>query len=241
LTATEAVSKHLIEMINSGTWSPGDRLPPERKLAEQLGVGRTTVREALKLLTLSGFLRARRGSGTYVRDEYSSLLTHQMEWPALLGKKEVDQLLEVREALETQTARLAAQRATSEDIDMIASLAEMIDKEDREPEKWADIDFRFHLAIAAASKNPLFVQLLTSLEDLLKEYVVLANVAAEDMKTTANEHRRVASAIKSGNPDKAAQAMARHLVLSRLWVERTLSQLATTREENRAPGQARAG
>ncbi len=115
-TATEMVANRLVRLLANGALKPGDKLPPERELAHQLHVGRTTVREALKLLTLSGLLAARRGDGTYVNHEFTNFISRQIEWPVLLSAQELDMIVEVREALELKAARLAAERATGEEI-----------------------------------------------------------------------------------------------------------------------------
>jgi GntR family transcriptional repressor for pyruvate dehydrogenase complex len=218
MTATEAVAQRLIDLVGSRALKPGDRLPPERELAAQLQVGRTTVREALKLLTLSGLLEARRGSGTYVREDYSSFLASQMEWPALLGAREVDQIIEVREPLEMQAARLAAQRATPEEIEQIAVFRELLEIEGRDIERETDIDLEFHHAIARASHNALLVRLMLSLQTLLRQYIALSNEMTDDMRTTVQEHEAVYAAIKARDPEASARAMADHLRSSRAWI-----------------------
>jgi GntR family transcriptional repressor for pyruvate dehydrogenase complex len=128
-TAAEAVAQKLIGLFNNAVLKPGDRLPPERELAARLGVGRTTVREALKLLTLSGLLEAKRGSGTYVRADYSSFVANQVAWPALLNAQDVEVIFEVRAGLEVQAASLAAERASDAEI---ARIAEYRDRNPRE-------------------------------------------------------------------------------------------------------------
>ena len=109
-TVTEQVANRLVKLLSNGELKPGDKLPAERDLARQLNVGRTSVREALKLLTLSGLLEARRGDGTYVNTSFMGALTRHIEWPLLLNASELDRVVEVREALEVKAARLAAQR-----------------------------------------------------------------------------------------------------------------------------------
>ncbi len=222
-SATEAVAGSLIKLLNDGALLPGDRLPSERELATQLQVGRTTVREALKLLTLSGLLEAKRGSGTFVREDYSSFIANQVKWLTLLSAQDVDQLLEVREALELQTVKLATQRATDEEIKKIESFRKWPELKKRDAESDAENDFKFHLAIAVASHNQLLVELILSLRNLLRDYVILANELAEDMESTFQEHERVFQAILSRKPDVAAVAMSRHLAISRSWVEKTLA------------------
>jgi GntR family transcriptional repressor for pyruvate dehydrogenase complex len=230
VTATEAVTQRLIDLISSGLLKPGDRLPTERELAARLHVGRTTVREALKLLTLSGLLEAKRGSGTYVRKDYFNFVANQMEWPVLLSAQDVDQIFEVREALEVQSARLAAQRGTAEEIEQIAVYRKLLEIEGRDIEQETNIDLAFHHAIAVAAHNPLLLRLMLSLQNLLREYITLSNKMTDDMMTTLQEHEAIYKAIEARDPEAATQAMARHLAISRSWILRAT---ATSKPNNR--------
>lgn len=221
VTATEEVTRRLIGLINSGGLKPGDRLPPERALAAQLQVGRTTIREALKLLTLSGLLEARRGSGTFVRENYFNFVAHHIHWPTLLRARDVDLIFEVREALEVQTARLAAERATPEETEAIAVYRNLLELGARDVQRETEIDIEFHRAIAIAAHSDLLLQLLFSVEDLLREYIALSTTMTDNVRSTVQEHEAVFEAIRSRDPEAAARAMARHLAISRTWIVKT--------------------
>ncbi len=160
MTVTEAVAQRLISLLSKGAIKPGDKLPPERDLAAQLNVGRTTVREALKLLTLSGLLEAKRGDGTYVRQEFTSFLSQQIDWPVLLSATEIDLILEVRQPLEEQAARLAAERATPQEIENMTVYRELLEIQGRDIERETLIDLNFHQAVASASHNELLSRLI---------------------------------------------------------------------------------
>jgi GntR family transcriptional repressor for pyruvate dehydrogenase complex len=221
MTTTEAVAQQLIGLVNSGALKRGDRLPPERDLAKRLNVGRTSVREALKLLTLSGLLEARRGDGTYVRHVYSSFVAKQMEWPVLLSAQDVEHVFEVREALELRAASLAAQRATPEEVERIAIFREQrSDHEDVEKE--TDTDLAFHHNIVLATHNPLLERLMLSVQNLLREYVKLSiSRTPVDQGSTMVEHEAVYKAIAAHDPTAAMTAMSRHLQISRLQIEQS--------------------
>jgi GntR family transcriptional repressor for pyruvate dehydrogenase complex len=210
-TLAELVAQRLVTQISSGALRPGDKLPPERELAEKLGVGRTTVREAFKLLTLGGLLVARRGDGTYVRNEFTSLISRQIEWPVLLSVQEIDNIVEVREALEVKAARLAAVRATPEEIERIGVFREFLKIEGRDVERETDLDLQFHRAIADASHNELLSHLMLSLQNILRQYIAIANQMTERLETTVAEHRAVYEAIAARDSDAAEQAMMKHL------------------------------
>jgi GntR family transcriptional repressor for pyruvate dehydrogenase complex len=215
-TATEAVAQQLIHLISSGVLSTGDKLPSERDLAEQLHVGRTTVREALKLLTLSGVLEARRGDGTYVRQKYWSFVTDQIKWPTLLRPVDIEDLMEVRTPIEIRTARLAAKRATEDDLSEIRQALDDIRAiHGRDLSREAELDARFHLRLAAATHNQLLVTVMEALVAPLRTYIAQANRMTVDLATSIAEHQAIVDAICVRDPDQAADAMARHLDMSR--------------------------
>ena len=223
-TTTELIAQRLVTLLSSGVLRPGDRLPPERELAQQLNVGRTTVREALKLLTLCGLLEAKRGDGTYVRQEFTSFLSHQIEWPVLLSIHEVDMIAEVREGLEVKAARLAAERANPEEIEKIGVFRQLLDIQGRDIDRETELDLEFHHAIANASHNELLCRLMLSLQNILRQYVALSNQMTDVLETTVAEHQTVYDAIAAGDPDAAERAMMDHLASSRTWILSAIDQ-----------------
>ncbi|MFI4995864.1 MAG: FadR/GntR family transcriptional regulator [Hyphomicrobiales bacterium] len=215
-TATEAVAQQLIHLLTSGALSKGDKLPSERDLAEQLHVGRTTVREALKLLTLSGVLEARRGEGTYVRQKYWSFLADQIKWPSLLRPVDIEDLMEVRAPMEIRSARLAAMRATDDDIAAInAALEDIRALRRRDLSREAELDACFHLRLAEASQNQLLLNVMEALVAPLRTYIAQANRMTVDLATSIGEHQAIIDAVTAHDPSRAAEAMARHLNMSR--------------------------
>ena len=217
-TVTELVARRLVAQLSSGALKPGDKLPAERELARQLNVGRSTVREALKLLTLSGLLDSRPGDGTYVRREFGAFLSQQIQWPVLLSVDDLDMIVEVREGLEVKAARMAAKRATQEDIDKIGVFKQLLEIEGRDVERETDLDLEFHHAIASASRNSLLCRLMISLHDILREYIALSNQTTDRLETTVAEHQAIYDAIVAGDSDAAEQAMIKHLAMSKSWI-----------------------
>jgi DNA-binding FadR family transcriptional regulator len=222
-TMTELVAQRLVNLISSGTLKPGDKLPHERELAQQLNVARTTVREALKSLTLCGLLDAKRGDGTYVREEFVHLLSQHIQWPILLSASEVDMIVEVREGLEAKAARLAAERATPKDIERIGVFRQLLEIEDRDIERETDLDLEFHHAIADASQNELLSRLMLSLQNILRQYIALSNQMTDRLETTVAEHQAVYDAIVARDSDAAERAMIDHLAISKTWILNAIS------------------
>lgn len=172
----ELAANQLRERLASGTWEIGERLPSEVELARQLGVGRSTVREAIRVLAHSGLLETRQGAGTFV-------LAHAdgAEWEDRLREAAPLEVHELREALELQAARLAAARRTERDLERIEfTLAER----DRlasgtRGEALVDADLAFHRAVVAAAHNALLDELHGSLLVAVREALLGAAGAGE--------------------------------------------------------------
>jgi len=158
----EAILVALADMINQAGLTVGDRLPPEVKLADQLGVGRSTIREALNRWEGLGLIRRRRGDGTYLATTIPDAsgpvpLMVKLEGEAVL------RLLEVRRTLERDVARLAAERATDAQKAEIRRLCDLLLAIVAKGQDYRDADMDFHEAISDASGNPLFGQILSRL------------------------------------------------------------------------------
>jgi len=225
-TVTEIVAQRLMRLLSEGILRPGDKLPPERDLAQQLRVGRTTVREALKLLTLSGILEAKRGDGTYVRTDFRDFLAQHISWPLLLSHQEVEMIVEVREGLETKAARLAAMRASPEEIEEIAVFRKMKQLEGRDSAVETDLDMQFHTAIAKAAHNELLFQLMNSLQGIVRQYISLASELTDRLETTVGEHELIYQAIAAQDPEAAEQAMKSHIFKSKEWIQKAIPNVA---------------
>ncbi|WP_394162533.1 FadR/GntR family transcriptional regulator [Galactobacter valiniphilus] len=188
-TRGSAVLSTLRSRLKDGTWPVGTRLPGEHELAAELGVGRNTVREALRTLVNAGLLTARRGDGTYViaTDELEAALARRVD------SEEAHRVLEVRGALEIETARLAATRATEADLaDLRALLAERTDATARHDDAaFLRADLAFHEAVARASGNELLLELY---------------LGVDRAATYARERRPGGATPGKAAPDKAAPA-----------------------------------
>jgi DNA-binding FadR family transcriptional regulator len=200
----ELAAQQLREQLSAGAWPVGTRLPAETDLATQLGVGRSTVREAVRVLVAAGQLETRQGSGTYVL-----ALQPPPEWEPRVRRADVLDVYEVREALESQAARLAAQRRTPDDLAAIdaALVAREAARATGEVEPFVDADLAFHHAIVAASHNALLQEMFRSFLGALR--AALVHVVEEtvlDVVDDARAHADLAAAIRAGDPDAAIAA-----------------------------------
>ena len=191
----------------------GDRLPPERLLAKQLGVSRAPVREALFSLANSGFLKIKRGAGggNFVSEPsvepYAEFFTLMLQ----MGKASVQDLTEARLFLEPNIARLAAERATSRDLKNIElSLLEYEKRVGQDVPRNIG-DMKFHVNVAEASKNIVMVLTIKGLMGLLYKTVKDFNLSREDKQKSANTHRKIFEAIPTSDPERASSLMAEHV------------------------------
>ncbi len=158
------------QLLESGEWSVGTRIPPEPVLAGELGVSRNTVREAVRALAHTGVLEVRRGDGTYVAapNEVAALVRQK------LARSDLGHVLEVRRAIESQAAVLAATRRTAADLRALekALAARGSAVADGDGDAFVDADAAFHLSIVSAAHNPLLDELYGGFEDNLRTSIL---------------------------------------------------------------------
>ncbi|MCC7320553.1 MAG: FadR family transcriptional regulator [Rubellimicrobium sp.] len=205
-TRGEAVLEALARMIDRAGLTVGDRLPPEVQLAQQLGVGRSTMREALNRWEGLGLIRRRRGDGTYLAARVPAPgdtvpVMVQLEGEALL------RLLELRRCLETETARKAAVRASPAQRAEIGRLCDILLAIVARGEPYRAADHAFHGAISDATGNPMFGQTLRRLEEMFERSAESPFSLAAFGLASFPMHRDLADAIAAGDPDGAARAI----------------------------------
>lgn len=201
-----AVLESLAEMVHLAGLDVGDRLPPEVQIAEKLGVGRSTVREALNRWEGIGLIRRKRGVGTFIaapipRHGLGVDANTQLDGGAIL------RLLEVRRSLETTMARHAALRATEQQRENIESLCDYLLEVVAAGQPYREADIAFHNAIAEASANPIFGELLTMLDQSIQKSQESPFDRPGFGRNSFPFHRDLAVAIIEGSPDKAEAAV----------------------------------
>lgn len=195
--------------VTSGTWAVGERIPTEAELVEQLGVGRGTVREAVRALTYSGILEVRRGYGTFVRSDTETSDALQRR----LLQSDHHEVFEVRRALEVEAALLAAQRRTEEDLEAIENALERRTAavSNLDVDEFIAADIAFHQAVVLASRNRVLTQLYAEFEpklsaDLRRQCAALPEGALPDV-----DHRSIVAAIRAQDAEQAAHAALQYL------------------------------
>jgi GntR family transcriptional repressor for pyruvate dehydrogenase complex len=208
--ASNEIARAVLDYILSGQVGPGEKLPSERQLSESFGVGRSTIREALRSLGLLGLIEFRHGGGTYFRGTESDLLPRVIEWGLLLGKRHTTDLVEARRHLEKITSGLAAQRRSEDQLKAIAAALSAM-TEAKTTEDFVSADVEFHLAIADASGNTVIANMLKSISSLLHVWIHRVMDAASSFDVSLHEHEPIFAAIRDRDPEAAGEAMDKHM------------------------------
>ena len=213
-TTAEEVVERLRRMIHSGELSPGDRLPPERDLAKLLGVSRPTLRAGIRSLATVGILQSRQGAGTFVVEKGDSptLDSSPLRMLSALHGFTSDEMFEARLALEMSIAGLAAERATSEQMTLMAEEITGMYASLAEPEQYLVHDMQFHQTIAAASNNRILTSLMNMVSTILFESRSKTVKRAKDLKQSAEQHHNIYRAMRERDSEVARRAMHDHLI-----------------------------
>jgi len=213
----EQIGESIQQIIAESRLQPGTLLPSERELAATLSVNRATVREALRLLQQRGLVEMRVGSGTYVRDVPQSVVSECIERFLIFGACSDQALIQLREILEPESAALAAQHASAQDLARLEALVGEIEAaiQSADRERYAAADLGFHEALAQASGNELISAILAGLEKVLHAWL-LASSQHFALEKGALTHRPVYEAVAAGDAARAREAMRAHMQLSRV-------------------------
>jgi GntR family transcriptional repressor for pyruvate dehydrogenase complex len=207
----QKVVKQVQDVIRDGLLRPGDKLPPERELAEMLHVSRGSLREAILALESMGLVEPRHGEGTVVRDLSAAPLVNQLSVMLVQKKALVGELLEFRLMIEPTLAARAAANATGEEI---AHLEEILTRQKAkidQGELAIEEDSKFHYAIAQAARNSVVLRVLDVFMDYLRDSRQLSLQVEGRPQKSLNSHRRILNAIARKNPAEAEAAMRRHI------------------------------
>lgn len=219
-SSVEKATSTILEIIENDSLNEGDKLPNEYELAKMVGVGRSTIREAIRALVSKDILYIKRGSGTFITGKKAadedplglSLINNKIK----LAKD----LLEVRFMIEPKIAGLAAENATKEEIEEIGILCDLVDKYILEGKEHMEVDIKFHEAIARSSKNTVVAQLVPIINKSIYVFTDITNYKLK--KETIETHREIFNAIKNKNASRASDAMYLHLVYNRRNIEKLI-------------------
>jgi GntR family transcriptional regulator, transcriptional repressor for pyruvate dehydrogenase complex len=214
-TLSEEIVEQIKTLIKENKIEPGEQLPPERKFAEMLGVGRPTLREALNHLEARGFLEIRKRQGVFVKNISTPLVSDTIYQIFSEDKGMFPYLYEVRKDIEIAGAYLAAQRRTDEDLALIEFSVRKMETDLSAGGIAISDDIGFHMAIARSTHNFLRVHILKHLFDISGKFLgnVIKELANEstNLPSVVQQHRQILEAIKEKNAPKARNEMQTHL------------------------------
>lgn len=207
LKLTDQIAQQILARIAAGELRPGDRLESEPRLADQLKVGRSSLREALQSLAGLGILHIRHGKGVYVADAAESAGLRRLDVDVLLASRDVLDLVETRKVLELETVELAIERAQGEEL---AEIAVCVARMRRATTRTAylDADMAFHVAIARAAHNQVIERLIQSLRDMIVRTLWQSPVGSDE---GTRQHSGILEAIQARDAPRARRLMYEHL------------------------------
>ena len=205
----DEIAEQVRQRIYDGDLTPGDKLPSERDLATQFGVGRMVVREALRALEESGFIEIRKGSGggAFIKEASSEVAVRSLTTLIQLGRVTIDDLTEARMWVEMIIVEHAAKRRTDEDLQ---AMEEAILESRRIFEAGGiprDVNLEFHLHLANAAKNPIFVMLVQSLMDVLRQFLERLDSARPYLGGISNHHLKILEAIRNQDVERSRESL----------------------------------
>lgn len=201
--------------ISDGVLRVGERLPSERELAEQMGVSRPSIREAIQQLELLGIVETVHGGGSVVKNLTEQEISKPMEIVLRDDRQRVLELTEVRAFMEAWAARQAAKNRTDEELRLIRGFLEEMERDLEKGQIRPEIDFKFHAEIAAATHNTIFVHLIENIHELISYSVKVHReqvfLTRESQETIFKHHLKVFKAIQDQDAEAAEAAMREHL------------------------------
>ena len=210
-TITDQIVERITAFILDVAMRPGDKLPSERELMVRLGVGRSSLREAIKTLSAIGIVDVQIGDGMYVGSGQTAVLTKPLSWGLLIGEHNIREVIEARRAVETELCALAATRATDEELAAIsAHYAAMLASGD-DAEAFTRADQEFHLAIASAARNGVLYHVLDMLRHVVRVWIFKTYSEFPDRDAGFDEHAAIEAALRNRDPLAARLAMGAHV------------------------------
>jgi GntR family transcriptional regulator, transcriptional repressor for pyruvate dehydrogenase complex len=223
------VERQITQAIESGRYTPGDRLPPEREFAELLGVSRPTVREAIGALKARGVLRVVHGRGVFIAEPETA---RELREALATQRHSISELFAMREVLEVPAAGWAAERqdavALQRVSDVLKSMNEVAEQVPRDFDRLQQLDADFHLAIVEAAGNTFLQQTLGVLQDILHKGMQTTLMLPGRVEQAREDHQRILDALLAADPEAARRAALHHVESARATAMQRLEERAAT-------------
>lgn len=237
-TLVQRIIAEIQERLVEGDLRAGDRLPPEGQLGAQFGVGRTSVREAMKVLSALGVVEIRRGEGTYIATGDSFQLLNPLEFALILERSDARELLELRRVLDLGCCDLVVKRATKQDLKRLSKLAEehkALVEAGAAPEIIGAKDIEFHRVFLGATRNRPMIKVGRTIWALFVKSILSADDPQAVTKRSVRHHEDIVHAIQTRNVERAKKIVKAHLAM---WYTSTLdvhASRAVSSQRRRAP------
>ncbi len=231
----ELVAERVLEDVAGGRLKPGDSLPTERLLAEQYAVGRSSIREALRTLESRGVIESV-GHGVFVVARNRNPLNQSLALLVATRDGDMRELFEVRKILEVETAGLAAERRTEEDMHRMTSALEEMRRGMGSRERYVGGDIQFHMAVVEATRNRIASHMMQAIRDIMRRALVSIYEVPGSPQRSAEQHAAIFDAVAAGRPDEARARMREHILRVEHEIGEALGML-----NGRAPDEASRG
>jgi len=207
----EGVAQQIQRLIVDGALKPGERLPPERELASRLAVSRSSVRDAIRILELTGLVVPRQGEGTVVSDLSPESVAAPIASMLVRKRALIAELLDVRKMIEPALAARAAERASPEDVERLEEILDRQAAKAARGESTVEEDGEFHYQLALSAQNAVVRSILDVLMQLLRETRARSLQTPGRPRRSLEGHRRILAAIRRGDARGAERAVRKHL------------------------------
>jgi GntR family transcriptional repressor for pyruvate dehydrogenase complex len=212
MNAPEMVAEKIIESLKNGDLTPGEKLPSEQEMGRMFGVGRSSVREAIKALVLKGYLEVFQGKGTFVKSDIAYNDLSESRFSGIVKAIDISELMEARVVLECKIAELAAQKATQKHIEDLKSVAVRIEQSEDNIPAFLQADLDFHRALAQCTENKVIYEMSKLIIDKVhKHYAVFLGTSFRTHEKTVRTVKAIIKAVEEGDAQKASQDMYEHL------------------------------
>lgn len=218
-TIVEQVMSKIKDLIASGAYNPGDKIPTEHELAESFGVGRSSIREAIKIFNYLGVLESRAAIGTFVQEK-SNISTEALSWSLLLGENELNEMIDLRGSIEIWSMFNLSNEIKSssswgrEIVEELQDIVKSMEKSSQTDDRKAlvEADFQFHKTIITGCRNTLFTSLFETLKSFLHDEIDKSQLDYLDLSKIPSEHKELLNALLSGDKSIVYSAYSDHII-----------------------------
>lgn len=207
------LTMYFAELIFGKKLKKGDKIESDRVLAAKLGVGRSAIREALKVLDVLGMIDIRPGQGTYISNKEADFFIVPLSWSLFLNGSQIDNIIEVRNLMEVKAAYLAASCTNEEFLDRLYDISHRIHKAyiEKDYKEFLDADLEFHVCIAECSGNLVIYSMIQTISNLMRHVSGSGMVTEKQLQEIYDEHQKIYGLILAKDANGASKAMEEHL------------------------------